>query len=159
MTGDRTRNSGGTEVSVEEVVSVTPEVERALALLVPQLSSSAPAVTEEDLTAIVHSPASLLLIARDSEGAIVGTLTLVIFRVPTGPRAWIEDVVVDQAQRGGGVGSALVSEALSRAREAGARTIDLTSRPSREAANRLYLRLGFTSRETNNYRYDFARPD
>lgn len=92
--------------------------------------------------------------ARDPEGSIVGSLTLVLFRAPTGPRAWIEDVVVDETQRGGGVGSALVNEALGRAHRAGARSVDLTSRPSREAANRLYLRLGFVLRETNVYRFD-----
>jgi ribosomal protein S18 acetylase RimI-like enzyme len=142
-----------TEPTVEEVVSVTPDVARAIARLVPQLSSSAPPPTEEDIADISRSPATVLLVARDSGGEIVGSLTLVLFRAPTGPRSWIEDVVVDEAQRGGGIGSALVNEALARARAAGARTVDLTSRPSREMANRLYVRLGFTRRETNVYRY------
>lgn len=141
-------------VLVEEVRTATPEVLEALGRLVPQLSSSAPEVTQDDLADIAGSPATLLLVARGPGGAIVGSLTLVSFRAPTGPRAWIEDVVVDEAQRGGGIGSALVNEALARAKAAGARTVDLTSRPSREAANRLYLRLGFTQRETNVYRKD-----
>ena len=81
-------------------------------------------------------------------------LTLVVFRIPTGVRAWIEDVVVDAAVRGRGVGEALSQAALTRAAAAGARTVDLTSRPSREAANRLYRRLGFVPRETNLYRYE-----
>ena len=80
-------------------------------------------------------------------------LTLVVFRIPTGVRAWIEDVVVDETMRGRGVGEALSQEAVRRAIGAGARTIDLTSRPSREAANRLYQRLGFTLRDSNVYRY------
>ncbi len=77
-----------------------------------------------------------------------------MFRIPTGMRAWIEDVVVDEAARGQGVGEALNREALRLAKERGAITVDLTSRPSREAANRMYQRLGFTQRETNVYRYD-----
>ena len=88
------------------------------------------------------------------DGRIVGLLTLAVFRIPTGVRAWIEDVVVDESERGQGVGEALTREALRRAEAAGARTVDLTSRPSREAANRLYRRLGFVDRETNVYRYD-----
>ena len=149
-----TNGVSGDEVVVEEVTSVTPEVASAIARLLPQLSSSAPAPTNEELQDIARSPATVLLVARDSNDHVVGSLTLVVFRAPTGPRAWIEDVVVDETQRGGGIGSALVGHALTRARAAGARTVDLTSRPSREAANRLYLRLGFARRETNVYRFD-----
>lgn len=90
--------------------------------------------------------------ARGDDGEIVGTLTLACFHIPTGTRAWIEDVVVDDAARGEGIGAALVEEAVRLARTAGARTIDLTSRPEREAANRLYERTGFARRETNVYR-------
>jgi ribosomal protein S18 acetylase RimI-like enzyme len=143
---------------VSEVTTVTRDVVAALARLVPQLSSSAPAPTEQDIAAIAASPATVLLVARDGEGTVVGSLTLVVFRAPTGPRAWIEDVVVDGATRSQGTGSALVREALVRATAAGARTVDLTSRPSREAANRLYVRLGFVQRETNVYRWNHA-PD
>jgi ribosomal protein S18 acetylase RimI-like enzyme len=99
------------------------------------------------------SPASVLLVATTGAGAVIGSLTLALFRVPTGLRAWIEDVVVDEAARGAGAGEALVREAVRRAGVAGAKTVDLTSRPSREAANRLYLRLGFEARTTNVYRY------
>ena len=92
----------------------------------------------------------------DADGRILGSLTLVVFPIPTGIRAWIEDVVVDEAARGRGVGEALNRAALDRARAAGARTVDLTSRPSREAANRLYQRIGFQPRDTNVYRFDFG---
>jgi len=105
-----------------------------------------------DIGEIATSPATVLLVARDDAGTIVGSLTLVLFRAPTGPRAWIEDVVVTTAIRGRGVGAALVHAANARAATAGSRTVDLTSRPSREAANRLYVRLGFVQRETNVYR-------
>lgn len=137
-----------------EVTSVTPEIVEALSRLIPQLSSSAPAPTTAELSEIAASPATVLLAARDEAGAVVGSLTLVLFRAPTGPRAWIEDVVVDTSTRGQGIGAALVLEALDRATTAGARTVDLTSRPSREAANRLYLRLGFEQRATNVYRWN-----
>jgi len=102
---------------------------------------------------MIESPAITLLVARNDGGEIVGSLTLAMFRIPTGRRAWIEDVVVDSAQRGRGIGEALTREALAIAKAAGATTVDLTSRPSREAANRLYQRVGFEKRETNVYRY------
>ena len=132
---------------------MTPEIVDAFAGLIRQLSRSAPAPSAEQLDEIATSPASHLLIARVDD-VIVGSLTLVVFRIPTGVRAWIEDVVVDEAARGHGVGEALNHEALRISRELGAITVDLTSRPSREAAIRLYQRLGFTKRETNVYRYD-----
>lgn len=145
------RANGG-PVVVSEATAVTPGMVEAFAQLVPQLSSSSPAPSAAELEAIVSSPASVLLMASDASGAIVGSLTLALFRVPTGVRAWIEDVVVDDAARGAGVASALVEAALAQATAQGARTVDLTSRPQREAANRLYLRLGFERRETNVYR-------
>lgn len=133
------------EISVVE--SVSDDLVTAIASLLPQLSSASPPSPAE-LSAIVDSPATSLLVARDGE-AVVGTLTLAVFRIPTGVRAWIEDVVVDGAARGRGVGEALTLEALAIARAAGARSVELTSRPTREAANRLYRRLGFEERETN----------
>ena len=131
---------------------VTDEVVDAFARLVPQLSSSNPPPGRDQLEQLVGSEASDLFIAR-VDGRIVGTLTLATFRIPTGVRAWIEDVVVDESARGHGVGEALNQAALDRARSLGAITVELTSRPSREAANRLYQRLGFVARDTNVYRY------
>jgi ribosomal protein S18 acetylase RimI-like enzyme len=140
-------------VQIVEATEVTPALIEAFNRLVPQLSKSNPPPTEAELAMIVESPASILLIAVDpDDGAILGSMTLAWFRIPTGVRAWIEDVVVDEAARGRGVGEALNLEALDRARVLGAKTVDLTSRPSREAANRLYQRLGFEPRETNIYR-------
>jgi ribosomal protein S18 acetylase RimI-like enzyme len=141
-------------VQIVEATEVTPALIEAFNRLVPQLSKSNPPPTAAELALIVESPASILLIAVDpDDGAILGSMTLAWFRIPTGVRAWIEDVVVDEAARGRGVGEALNREALDRARALGAKTVDLTSRPSREAANRLYQRLGFEPRETNVYRY------
>jgi ribosomal protein S18 acetylase RimI-like enzyme len=123
----------------------------AVAGLIPQLSSSSPPPDLDQLGRIIADPATTLLLAHD-DGVLVGMLTLAVFLLPTGVRAWIEDVVVDDAARGNGVASALVQSALQLADTRGARTVDLTSRPEREAANRLYLRLGFELRETNVYR-------
>jgi ribosomal protein S18 acetylase RimI-like enzyme len=142
-------------VVVDEVTEVTDEVVEAVARLVPQLSRSAPVPTLEELVEIVGAPATVFLAARSKgDGRILGLLTLALFRIPTGVRAWIEDVVVEESARGRGIGEALTREAIRRAGDAGARTVDLTSRPSRETANRLYRRLGFVERETNVYRYD-----
>lgn len=140
---------------VEAVGEVTGEVMAAMGRLLPQLSRSALAPTKGDLEEIASSPVTRLLVAREEIGdRIVGVLTLAVFRIPTGVRAWIEDVVVDEAARGQGCGEALTRAALDAARAAGARTVELTSRPSREAANRLYRRLGFVERDTNVYRYE-----
>lgn len=140
-------------MQIYEVTDVDDELVRSFTRLIPQLSSSNPPPSKEELQAIASSEASVLLVAEE-DGYIYGSLTLVLFRIPTGVRAWIEDVVVDSEARGKGVGQALNEEALNRARAAGASTVDLTSRPSREAANRLYQRLGFKARETNIYRFD-----
>ena len=140
-------------IVVEEATAVTPELVAAFRLLTPQLSRTAPAPGGSELAEMVRSPATILLMARDPEKGLVGSLTLVLFRIPTGLRAWIEDVVTDEASRGRGVAEILCREALNRASAAGARTVDLTSRPSRESANRLYRRLGFVQRDTNVYRW------
>ena len=140
-------------VQVEIAKRVDNDLVVAFQRLIPQLSKSNPAPTQEQLESIVASDSSYVLIAK-VDGVIVGSLTLVIFHIPTGIRAWIEDVVVDADARGKGVGEELNKFALTEAKRQGATTVDLTSRPSREAANRLYQRLGFNARETNVYRYD-----
>lgn len=141
-------------MDISLVSQVSEEIVEALKHLVPQLSSSAEIPTLQQIQEIAKNES--LFIARDPEqaGKIVGTLTLVTFRIPTGVRAWIEDVVVDESARGKGIGEALTRAALERARQLGAKTVDLTSRPSREAANRLYQRVGFELRHTNLYRYN-----
>jgi ribosomal protein S18 acetylase RimI-like enzyme len=141
-------------VAVTQATTVSDELVEAFARLVPQLSTSADPPSREQLEEIVASSAATILLARDDAGQIIGSLTLVIFRTPTGARAWIEDVVVDETARGQGAGEALVAEAVRLASDSGARTVDLTSRPSREAANALYEKVGFRARETNVYRYE-----
>lgn len=138
--------------SIEIASEVSDELVEAFARLVPQLSKNSPPPNAAELEEMIASGASDVLVAR-LNGVIVGTLTLVTFRIPTGVRAWIEDVVVDDSARGHGVGDLLNRFALDVARRKGAKTVDLTSRPSREAANRLYQRIGFEPRDTNVYRF------
>jgi ribosomal protein S18 acetylase RimI-like enzyme len=141
-------------VAIEELTDVTDEVVEAFGRLLPQLSTSAKPLDAAAVKDVASSSAVTVLLAR-SEGKIVGMLSLVVFRIPTGARAWIEDVVVDTAAGRQGTGSALVRAAVERARAAGVRTVDLTTRPSRVAAGNLYERAGFTQRDTRVYRYSF----
>lgn len=143
-----------TNVVVESVVAASDDVVAACHRLIPQLSSSSSPITKSELAEIVDGDATVLFAAR-IDGEIVGLLTLAVFRIPTAVRAWIEDVVVDERARSKGVGEALNHAALAEAKRRGAKTVDLTSRPSREAANRLYQRIGFNRRDTNVYRYEW----
>jgi ribosomal protein S18 acetylase RimI-like enzyme len=138
-------------VAIEVVQEVTGDLVEAFGRLLPQLSRSAQPLDGKALRALTEWPGNRLLVARIGD-QIVGTLTLVTFPIPTGRRAWIEDVVVDEAARGHGVGAALTQAAVELARADGARTVDLTSRPTRAAANRLYERLGFQVRDSKVYR-------
>jgi len=139
-------------VHVEVVRTVTDELVAAFGRLLPQLSRNAAPLDAESVARLVQWQGNQVLVAS-VDGRILGLLTLVMFPIPTGLRAWIEDVVVDETERGQGVGAALTEEAIRLARAAGARTVDLTSRPSRTAANRLYERLGFQLRDSKVYRY------
>ena len=149
------RSSPAGDIPIASASRVDDELIAAFNRLIPQLSRSAAVPTPDLIREIVDAPATTVLVAGDGRdnGRIVGLLTLVVFRIPTGVRAWIEDVVVDEAVRGRGVGEALSQEAIRQAVGSGARTVELTSRPSREAANRLYQRLGFVRRDSNVYRY------
>jgi ribosomal protein S18 acetylase RimI-like enzyme len=141
-------------ITIEELREVTDEVVDAFASLLPQLSSSAKPLDATAIADVVSSPSVTVLLARD-DGKIIGSLSLVLFRIPTGVRAWIEDVVVDSAAGRQGTGTALVRAAVERARAANARSVDLTTRPSRVAAGNLYERAGFEQRDTRVYRYSF----
>ena len=139
-------------VQVEVITEATDELVAAFGRLIPQMSRSAPPLDGKALGALARHEAITLLVAR-LDGEVVGTLTLVMFPIPTGLRAWIEDVVVDEKARRHGTGQVLSETAVRLAREAGARTVDLTSRPSRQAAGRLYERIGFVQRDSRVYRY------
>ena len=142
---------------IARVTAVTDGLVEAFERLLPQLKLSFPAPAREEMEALVSSTSSILLVARypDENSPIVGILTLIIYRVPTGIRAHVEDVVVDETMRGKGIGEALMRHALRMAQEAGADGVALTSNPKREAANRLYQRLGFQPWQTNLYFYKF----
>jgi ribosomal protein S18 acetylase RimI-like enzyme len=129
------------------------ELTEALERLVPQLSRSNPPPPLDAVRAMLAHEAITQFVARDGDGRIVGASTLAVFPIPTGRRAWIEDVVVDEASGGQGIGRQLTDAMVDRARELGCTTVDLTSRPTREAANRLYQKAGFQVRDTNVYRY------
>jgi ribosomal protein S18 acetylase RimI-like enzyme len=147
-------------VEIRIADAATADVVEAFARLLPQLSSSASPLSRESLAEIIASPCNTVLLARDPSagGRIVGTLTLVMFRIPTAMRAWIEDVVVDGEARGRGVGEALTLAAVELAKQRGAKTVDLTSRQSRKAAHRLYEKSGFHVRDTSVYRFG-PRPE
>ena len=140
-------------MTVEVVIAdeVDDELMAAFASLIPQLSSSSPPPSRDLLVELVENPSTVLFLAK-IDGVIVGSLTLAFYRIPTGLKAWIEDVVVDESARGQGVGEALNTAAVDEARRRGAKNVSLTSRPFREVANRLYQRLGFEPYDTNVYR-------
>ena len=142
-------------IKVFEITEMSQRVYDAFERLIPQLSSSAKIPTWDELSDLISSKAGIVLAAveeDDPEEKILGTMTLVIFRIPTGLRAWVEDVVVDNAERGKGIGEKLIRAAIERAKTEGCRTIDLTSNPKREAAHRLSKRCGFEIRETCVFR-------
>jgi ribosomal protein S18 acetylase RimI-like enzyme len=137
-------------MNVERVTEADQALADAVARLVPQLSPRRQPAGLAELGELVATPGTSLIVARDG-AEVLGMLTLIVYRVPTGTRAWIHDVVVDESARGRGVGEALAREALRLAEDAGAISVELTTRQEREAANRLYRRLGFEQRETNVY--------
>ena len=154
VVNETSSESSDESVVIERAESVNDDLVESFERLIPQLSSSSPPPSREHLAALVASPDTVLFLAR-VDGIVLGSLTLAFYRIPTGLKAWIEDVVVDGAARGRGVGELLNRAALDEARARGAKDVSLTSRPSREAANRLYRRIGFEPRETNVYRYTF----
>lgn len=142
---------------IEQVTLLTEEVWVALQTLIPQLTENNPPPSMNDLADLINSGSSILFVARNKGklSQIVGSGCLTIYRVPTGIRAIIEDVIVDRSARGQGIGESLVQNLLNLAREKGAKGVGLTSNPRREAANRLYQRMGFNLRETNTYYFKF----
>jgi len=140
---------------IEEVSEVTQELHEALQRLVPQLGAHKIPPTWAELTQLIESEASTLLVSRepDERGPIVGILSLTVYRVPTGLRSIIEDVIVDETMRRRGIGAALVRQAIELADQSGAEGVSLTSNPRREAANQLYQAMGFELRKTNPYFY------
>lgn len=144
-----------TEIQIIQATEVTEKLYVACQRLVPQLTYNNPPPTREQLALMLASPPSFLFLARHPEFGeeIIGMITLVLYYVPTGLRGYIEDMVVDEKARGRGVGEALMRACLEQAKKEGAPQVMLTSNPGRQAANRLYQRLGFELRKTNVYRH------
>ncbi len=138
-------------MQIDIVTQADEELFDAFQRLIPQLTNNNPPPSLNDLSALVRNEASTLIVVRNENAKIIGALTLTVYRVPTGIRSIIEDVIVDSSARGQGIGEALLSRAIEIAREKGASNISLTCNPMREAANRLYQRMGFKKRETNAY--------
>ena len=142
-------------MEIKQLKVVTQEVVRAFQKLMPQLSEIITSPSFEELAGMINSGNTLLFVAEENE-EIIGTLTLVIYRIPSGVKVWIEDVVVDQSMRGKGIGRMLTQYAIGYAKENGMTKIDLTSSPFRIAANELYKKMGFKRRDTNVYRLELG---
>ena len=143
-------------ITIAELTKSTKEALNAINHLLPQLSVNAKELSMDRLAELVESDNTLIFLGTDEHDCILGMLSLIVMKIPTGNKAWIEDVVVDQAARGKGLGKSLMNHALEQAKKLGAKSVDLTSRPSRESANKLYQALGYEIRETNVYRYKFS---
>lgn len=139
-------------INISEILEANEMILFSINHLLPQLSKSSKPINLKQLNQLANSECTRLFVAKEDEN-ILGMLSLVVFSIPTGIKAWIEDVVVDENARGKGVGKILMNHAMEEARSLGAKSLDLTSRPSREAANKLYQAIGFQERETNVYRY------
>jgi ribosomal protein S18 acetylase RimI-like enzyme len=143
-------------INISELTETSSSVLQSINELLPQLSSSAQVISMDRLSELVESDNTIIFIGTDESGQILGMLSLIVMKIPTGNKAWIEDVVVDQSARGKGMGKALMNHALEKAKELAVKSVDLTSRPSREKANMLYQSLGYQIRETNVYRHKIS---
>lgn len=141
------------EMQIERITHIDESVVSAFEILMPQLTGNDEFPTYENLKKVIDSENVHLYFAIDSEEKVIGTITLVFIRIPTGLKAWIEDVIVDKKSRGRGIATAMIRHAIQIAREKGVPKVDLTSQPRRIAANKLYQKLGFEKRESNVYRY------
>jgi ribosomal protein S18 acetylase RimI-like enzyme len=142
-------------IEISEIQQADEAVLTSVNRLLPQLSKSAKLIDIKQLNRLTESECTRLYFAKEGT-EVLGMLSLVVFPIPTGIKAWIEDVVVDERARGKGVGKALMKKALAEAGNLGTKSIDLTSRPSRETANKLYQSIGYQERETNVYRYKIS---
>lgn len=140
-------------MEIKKVGKVTDALLKSLETLLPQLSTNSIPLHLTMLEKIISSDSTTLLIAEEN-ASIVGCLALVAYRIPTGLKFWIEDVVVDQNHRGKGIGKQLTTEAIRLAKAAGAKHVHLTSNPKRKAAHALYKKMGFIERETTVFRYE-----
>lgn len=143
---------------IERLTHIDEHIVDSFRRLIPQLTSRRTDNSLAMLERVISSEETYLFVAIE-EGEIIGTLTLLFYQIPSGRKAWIEDVIVEQLARGKGVGTALMRHAMHTARSQAAEKVDLTSHPDRKAANKLYQKMGFRLRESNVYRYEFSLND
>ena len=143
-------------ITISELKEGSAEVLTSINQLLPQLSLNAQGISMDRLLELVESDNTIIFLGTDKDGQILGMLSLIVMKIPTGNKAWIEDVVVDSKARGQGLGKALMNHALEEAKKLEVKSIDLTSRPTREAANLLYQSLGYQKLETNVYRHKIS---
>jgi ribosomal protein S18 acetylase RimI-like enzyme len=141
-------------MKIIEVKDYSDEYLDAIQRLTSLLTSESLQFTEEDYRELIASDSSHLFLIMD-DNQIAGMATVGIYRSPTGTKAWIEDVAVEKAYRGRGLGRKLTQHAIDFAKSQQADSLMLTSNPSRLAANNLYQSIGFERKETNVYRMKF----
>ena len=143
------------EIAIEQLKTFSTDITQVLNGLLMQLNPGSKKLNDEDVKEGIESSASRFFVAREPvNNKIVGMLTLVVFSAPSAKKCLLEDIVVDKDYQGKGIGTKLITKAISQARKEGVARLDLTSNPKREAANRLYQQLGFKKRDTNVYRIE-----
>ena len=140
--------------SIIEIKTYSPEYLEAMQRFLDQLTTSPMVLTESMFQELLKSENShLFFIMKDEQ--IAGMLTVGIYHSPTGGKAWIEDVVVDETFRGQGLSKLLVAHAIEFVKAQQIPSLMLSSNPKRIAANKLYQAMGFERKETNVYRMKF----
>jgi Predicted acetyltransferase len=138
-------------MKINQLTVESQEILNKINSLLNVLTADARVLTFDDLVEILNSDNTAVFIAEE-DGKIVGMMTFVTYRIPSGLKAWIEDVAVDTSKQGKGIGKALIERAIEYAKQLNISKVDLTTAPFRVAANALYQKLGFVKRETNVYR-------
>lgn len=143
------------EIYIEQIKTFSQDVTKDVNSLLAQLDPTSKPLSDRDIKEIIDGPSNHFFAARESVNRkIVGMLMLVVYRIPVWKKGWIEDVVVDKEYRGRGIATKLINYAIESAKANGISSLNLTSRPERENANKLYVKLGFKKRDTNVYRIE-----
>ncbi|MDL2238752.1 GNAT family N-acetyltransferase [Bacteroidales bacterium OttesenSCG-928-K03] len=138
---------------IKQLTTLSGEILNKINNLLPILSDNVRTLKHEELEEMINDKNTVIFIAEEDED-IVGMLVFIIYKLPSGVKAWIEDVIVKEEQQGRGIGRMLVETAIEYAKKLNIKKIDLTSSPFRIAANILYPKLGFKKRDTNVYRLE-----
>lgn len=144
------------DIVIQQVTSFTPQTAESLRYLAKQLGKNYHELRDEDIKEMIASPNHFLFLAIDTKNdKPAGMILAMVYRIPYVRKGYLDDLVVDEAYRGNGLGTKLLQTALDIAHKRGAAYVDFTSRPKRGAGNNLYEKLGFQKRETNVYRKIF----